>query len=89
MNALIGDRFLKQFFGRRLSRQMANPAGESPNLLENTAETPAGQGCPTGEGKLKEKAMSENDEAGEIDQVQNAKTDRNQPLHKELQARGE
>jgi hypothetical protein len=72
MNALIGDRFLKQFFGHRMPRHTANPTGEVLTLLENTTEKPAEQGCPTGEGQLIEKATPENNKAGEINQDQNA-----------------
>ena len=61
MNALIGDRFLKQFFGRRMPRHSANPPGETLTLLEYPAEKPAEQGCPNGEGQLIEKATPENE----------------------------
>ncbi len=72
MNGLIGDRFLKRFFERRLPRHTANPASEALTLPEYTVEKPAEQGCPTGEGLPKEEAMPENKQKGETNQIQNA-----------------
>jgi hypothetical protein len=65
MNALIGDRFLKRFFGRRLPLQTDNPAFEALNSPENAAEKPAEQGCPTGKGLPMEEATPENKQEGE------------------------
>jgi hypothetical protein len=60
MNALIGDRFLKRFFGFRVPRHTVKPAGEALTLLEYTAEKPAEQGFPTGECQSIEKVIPEN-----------------------------
>jgi hypothetical protein len=65
MNALIGDRFLKFFIGRRLPRQMTDAAGEALTLPEYTAEKPAEQACPTGKGQPEEETNLENKQEGE------------------------
>lgn len=54
MQSLIGDRFLKRFFGSRLQRSRTNANSEALTLPENgekppTAEKPAEQGCPPSE----------------------------------------
>jgi hypothetical protein len=71
MNALLGDRFLKRFIGRRLPRNTANPVGEALTLPEYTAEKPAEQGYLTGDGLSKEEAKPENKQEGETNQIQN------------------
>jgi hypothetical protein len=65
MNALIGDRFLKRFIGRRLPRHTDNPIGGALTLPEYAAEKPAEQGCPTGEGLPKEEAKPKNKQEGD------------------------
>jgi hypothetical protein len=54
MQSLIGDRFLKRFFGSRLQRSRANANSEALILPDNeekppSAEKPAEQGCPPSE----------------------------------------
>jgi hypothetical protein len=61
MNALIGDRFLKRFIGRRrrLPGYTADPVGEALTSPEPTAEKPAEAGCPTVEDLPKGEATPE------------------------------
>ena len=73
MNALLGDRFLKRFIGRRQPRRTTNPVGEALTLPEDTAEKPAEQGCLTGDSLSKEEAKPENKQEGETNQIQNAR----------------
>ena len=47
MHSLIGDRFLKQFFGRRMDRHTANPAGEAMTLPANETDMPDEPGITT------------------------------------------
>jgi len=72
MNALIGERFLKWFIGRRLSLDTDNPAGEVLSFPENTEEKPAEQVCPTVECLPEDEATPENNKEGETNQIQNA-----------------
>jgi hypothetical protein len=71
MNALIGDRFLKRFIGRRLPRHTDNPIGESLTLPEYTAEKPTEQDCPPSEDLPNEKETLEIKKTGDINQIQN------------------
>jgi hypothetical protein len=71
MNSLIGDRFLKRFFGNRSHRHSANLTRVALISPEPTAEKPAEQDCPTGEGLPKEEATPENKLKGETTQNQN------------------
>jgi hypothetical protein len=70
MQSLIGDRFLKRFFGSRLDRNRANPNGEALTLPENeekhpSAEKPAKPDCPPREDLPKKEATLENTKTGE------------------------
>ncbi len=79
MQGLIGDRFLKRFFGSRSHRRGANPADEALTLPETEAkepevkrlkaEKPAEQGCPPRDGLPKEDATLENKKTGEIKEL--------------------
>ena len=40
MYSLMGDRFLKQFFGSRLHRRKVNPASEAMTLPANETDKP-------------------------------------------------
>ncbi len=71
MNALIGDRFLKRFFGRQVQQHRAEPTHKALALPEDVAEKPAEQGCPPGKSPPKQDAMLENKQTGEINQIQN------------------
>lgn len=69
MQSLIGDRFLKRFFGSRLHRRRANPASEEITLPANETEKPDEPGYPT-RGKLPDTdATLENEQTGEIHQL--------------------
>jgi hypothetical protein len=66
MQSLIGDRFLKRFFGSRLHRRRANPAGEAGNPTENEGEMFADPGFLSGEDLLEKEALQEIKNTGEL-----------------------
>jgi hypothetical protein len=69
MQSLIGDRFLKRFFGSRLHRRRANPASEAMTLLANETDQPDEPGDTT-RGNLPDKdATLENEQTGKIHQL--------------------
>jgi hypothetical protein len=45
MHSLIGDRFLKRFFGSYLQQGKANPVDQKMTIPENPAEGPAESDC--------------------------------------------
>ena len=53
MQSLVGDRFLKQFFGSRLHRRRFNPASEAGSPMENEGDKPTEPGYLPGEDPLK------------------------------------
>ena len=69
MQSLIGDRFLKRFFGDRSHRHMPNPAGEEKSLPENAAVKIAEPVCPSKEDLPKMEATLEYNRTGEINQA--------------------
>jgi hypothetical protein len=60
MYSLIGDRFLKQFFGSRLHLHRVNLASEVENPMENKEEKLTEPGYSPGEDPLENEAMLEN-----------------------------
>ena len=69
MNALIGDRFLKQFFGIRLHRRRIIFAREAMTLPANETDKPDEPGY-TKRGNLPDTdATLENDQTGEVNQL--------------------
>ena len=66
MQSLIGDRFLKRFFGSRLYRRRFNPAGEAMTLPANETDKPDEPGYTTRGNLPNTEAMLENEQIGEI-----------------------
>ncbi len=56
MNSLIGDRFLKRFFGSGLRRRTVNPTSEAENPVGDQAEKPAEPGSFPEEDSLEKQA---------------------------------
>jgi len=69
MNALIGDRFLKQFFGSRLHRRRINPASEVMTLPASETDKPDEPGCTTKGNPPDTDATLENEQTGEVHQL--------------------
>ena len=69
MQSLVGDRFLKQFFGSRLHRRRVNPASEAGSPMENEGDKPTEPGYFPGEDSLKKEATLENKNTGEIKEL--------------------
>ncbi len=68
MQSLIGDRFLKRFFGSRLHRRRANPASEAMTLPANKTDKPDELGYTTRVNPAEADATLENEQIGEINQ---------------------
>ncbi len=69
MQSLIGDRFLKRFFGSRLHGRRANPASVAITLPANETDKPDEPGYTT-RGNLPDKgATLENEQTGVIHQL--------------------
>jgi hypothetical protein len=66
MQSLIGDRFLKRFFGSRLHRRRANPASEAMTLPANETDKPDEPGYTTRGNPPDTDATLENEQTGEI-----------------------
>jgi hypothetical protein len=66
MYSLIGDRFLKQFFGSRLHLHRVDLASEAGSPVENEGDKPTVAGCSPGEDPLKNETMLEYKKTGEI-----------------------
>jgi hypothetical protein len=66
MYSLIGDRFLKQFFGSRRHLYRVDLASEAGSPMENEGDKPTEPGCSPGEDPLKNEPMLENKKTGEI-----------------------
>jgi hypothetical protein len=69
MQSLIGDRFLKRFFGSRLHRRRANPASEAMTLPANETDKPNEPGHTTRGNPPDTDATLENEQTGEIHQL--------------------
>jgi hypothetical protein len=69
MHSLIGDRFLKQFFGSRLHRRRVNPASEAGSPMENEGDKPTEPGYLPGEDLLENEATLENKKTGEVNKL--------------------
>jgi hypothetical protein len=66
MYSLIGDRFLKQFFGSRLHLHRVDLASEAGSPMESEGDKSTEPGYSPGEDPLKNEAMLENKKTGEI-----------------------
>ncbi len=69
MNALIGDRFLKQFFGICLHRRRIIPASEAMTLPANETDKPDEPGCTTRRNPPDTDATLENEQTVEGNQL--------------------
>jgi hypothetical protein len=69
MYSLIGDRFLKQFFGSRLHLHRVDLASEAGSPMENEGDKSTEPGYSPGEDPLKNEAKLENEQTGEVNQL--------------------
>ncbi|MGE5224715.1 MAG: hypothetical protein ACM3PY_19945 [Omnitrophica WOR_2 bacterium] len=69
MQSLIGDRFLKRFFGSRLHRRRANPASEAITLHANETDKPDETGYITRGNPADTDATLENEQTSEVHQL--------------------
>jgi hypothetical protein len=69
MQSLIGDRFLKQFFGSRFHRRRVNPASEAITLPANEIDKPDEPGYNTRGNPPHTDATLENEQTGGIHQL--------------------
>jgi len=69
MQSLIGDRFLKQFFGSRLHRRRVNPASEAMTLPANETDKPDEPGHTTRGIPPDTDATLENEQTVEVNQL--------------------
>ncbi len=69
MQSLIGDRFLKRFFGSCLHRRRVNPASEARTLTASETDKPDESGYTTRGNPPDTDATPENEQTGEIDQL--------------------
>jgi hypothetical protein len=66
MYSLIGERFLKQFFGSRLHQRRVNPAKEAMTLPANETDKPDGPGYTMRGNPPDTDAPLENEQTGEV-----------------------
>jgi hypothetical protein len=69
MYSLIGDRFLKQFFGSRLHLHRVNLTSEAESPVKNEGDKPAEPGYSPGEEPLENEATLENEQRDEVNQL--------------------
>jgi hypothetical protein len=69
MYSLIGDRFLKQFFGGRLHLNRVNLTSEAGSPMENEGDKPNEPGYSPGEVPLENEATLENEQTGKVNQL--------------------
>jgi len=69
MYSLIGDRFLKRFFGSRFHRCRVNPASEAMTSPANETDKPDEPGCTTRGNPPVTDATLENEQTGEVNQL--------------------
>jgi hypothetical protein len=80
MQSLIGDRFLKRFFGNRLHRRGANLASEATTLPANETDSPVEPDYTT-RGNLPDKdAKLENEQTSEVNQLAVPENGSDQPM---------
>ena len=81
MHSLIGDRFLKQFFGSRLHLHRVNQASEAGSPMENEGDKPTEPGYLPGEDPLEEEATLENKKTGEAKELASPENGSDQPAN--------
>jgi hypothetical protein len=69
MQSLIGDRFLKRFFGSRLHRRGVNPARGAITLPAKETDKPDEPGYTTRGNPPDTDAILENEQTGEVNQL--------------------
>jgi hypothetical protein len=69
MYSLIGERFLKQFFGSRLHLHKVNLTSEAGSPMENEGDKPTEPGYSPGEDPLENEATLEYEQTGEVNQL--------------------
>jgi hypothetical protein len=69
MYSLIGDRFLKQFFGSCLRLHRVNLASEAGSPMENEGDKPTEPDYSPGEDPLENEATLENKKTGDIKEL--------------------
>jgi len=86
MDNLIGDRFLKRFFGSRMHRRRVNPASEAMTLPANETDKPDEPGYTTRGNPQDTDATLENEQTGEINQLADPENGSDQPKTDDLSA---
>jgi hypothetical protein len=79
MNSLIGDRFLKQFFGSRLHWRRDNLAGEAMTLPANETDKPDEPGYTRRENSPGTDETMENEQTGKVNQFAISENEPDQP----------
>jgi hypothetical protein len=79
MQSLIGDRFLKRFFGSPFHRRRVNPASEAITLPANETDKPDEPGYTTRGNLPDTDATLENEQTGEIHQLAGPENGSDQP----------
>jgi hypothetical protein len=79
MYSLIGDHFLKQFFGSRTQLRRVNPAGEAMTLPANETDTPDEPGYTMRGNPPDTDATLENEQTGEVNQLAVSENGSDQP----------
>jgi hypothetical protein len=69
MQSLIGDRFLKRFFGSHFYQLRVNPANEAITLPENETDKPGEPGHTSIGTPLDTDATLENEQTDEVNQL--------------------
>jgi hypothetical protein len=69
MQSLIGDRFLKQFFGSRLHLRRVNQASEAGSPMANQGDKPTEPGYLPREDPPENEVTLENKKTGEIKEL--------------------
>jgi hypothetical protein len=69
MYSLIGDRFLKRFFGNYFHQRKVNPANEAMTLPANETNKPDEPGYTTRGNPADMDAILENEQTGEVNQL--------------------
>jgi hypothetical protein len=84
MYSLIGDRFLKRFFGSRFHRRRVNPTSEAVTLIANETDKPGEPGYIMRGNPPDTDAMLGNEPTGEINQLAVPENGSDQPTTDEL-----
>ena len=79
MQSLIGDRFLKRFFGSRSHRRRSNPASEAMTLPASESDKPDEPGYINRENPLDTDAILENEQPSGVNQLAVADNGSDQP----------